>query len=53
MVTMEMETDDILWCVLRYEYIVDHVDSMADVRVRDSEWVLAVHMWLHGDLDEL
>ena len=53
MVTMEMETDDILWCVLCYGYFVDHVDNMADVRIHNSGWVLAVHMWLHGDLDEL
>jgi hypothetical protein len=50
---MEMETDDILWCVLCYGYFVDHVDNMADVRIHNSGWVLAVHMWLHGDLDEL
>ena len=48
---MKVQTYDILWCVLSNTHIVDNMNSLAYVWVRDGERVKWIKMGLDCDLD--
>ena len=52
MVAVQVEADDVMRCMLRDKNVVYHPDSVADVRIGNGEWVLAIHVWLDCDLDK-
>ena len=53
MITVKVQTHDVLWCMLSDEYVIDNMNSVTDVWVCDCKWFVAIKVWLHCDLEML